>query len=224
MGVSPSGVVVFNVPFTLDERPPAAEPVVIVRLGTITTFHFSDGNAPSKPFPHMDFGPIQCLKLARTKTIKHRGQQAASKGLLNPQPPLFSTCCILVGTLVVIPTRCARCVKVPGHGKFGIFRSYAVALILAFWEALISTQNTNSVPFSSKLVLLKLVHLAIFVSCEQSKSFRENFIDFLAATPVNATAMEAQRTNPVGLGEPSPGAYPRLHHRLETSSDSIGLR
>ena len=149
-----------------------AEPVVIVRLGTITTFHFSDGNAPSKPFLHMDFGPIQCLKLARNNIIKHRGQQAASKGLLTPQPPLFITCCILVGTLVVIPTRCARCVKVPGHGKFGIFRSYAVALILAFWEALISTQNTNSVPFPSKLVLLKLVHLAIFVSCEPGQSFR----------------------------------------------------
>ena len=79
-----------------------AEPVVIVRLGTITTFHFSDGNAPSKPFLHMDFGPIQCLKLARNNIIKHRGQQAASKGLLTPQPPLYITCCILVGTLVVM--------------------------------------------------------------------------------------------------------------------------
>ena len=50
----------------------------------------------------MDFGPIQCLKLARNNIIKHRGQQAASKGLLTPQPPLFITCCILVGTLVVM--------------------------------------------------------------------------------------------------------------------------
>ncbi len=55
---------------------------------------------------------------------------------------------------------------VPGHGKFGIFRSYAVALTLAFWEALISTQSAKSVPFSSELGLLKLVHLAFFVSWE----------------------------------------------------------
>ena len=37
----------------------------------------------------------------------------------------------------------------------------------------------------------------------KAKVLAENFIDFLAATPVNATAMEAQRTNPVGFGEPS---------------------
>jgi hypothetical protein len=28
----------------------------------------------------------------------------------------------------------------------------------------------------------------------------KDFIDFLVATPVKATAMEAQRTNPVGFG------------------------
>ena len=51
----------------------------------------------------------------------------------------------------------------------------------------------------------------------------ENFIDFLAATPVNATAMEAQRTNPVGSGELSHDTYTRLNHRLEPSSDSLWL-
>ena len=55
---------------------------------------------------------------------------------------------------------------VPGHGKFGIFRTYAVALILTFWEALISTQNTKSVPFPSKLGFHQPVHLAIFITCE----------------------------------------------------------
>ena len=57
----------------------------------------------------------------------------------------------------------------------------------------------------------------------QAKVSAENFIDFLAATPVNATAMEAQRTNPVGFGERSHDAYNRLHHRLEPSSDSLWL-
>ncbi len=36
-------------------------------------------------------------------------------------------------------------------------------------------------------------------------------------------AMEAQRTNPVGFGEPSLDAYTRLHPRLEPSSDSLWL-
>jgi len=34
----------------------------------------------------------------------------------------------------------------------------------------------------------------------KAKVTAEDFIDFLVATPVNATAMEAQRTNPVGSG------------------------
>ena len=57
----------------------------------------------------------------------------------------------------------------------------------------------------------------------KAKVSDENFIDFLAATLVNATAMEAQRTNPVGFGEPSHDAYSRLHQRLEPSSDSLWL-
>jgi putative transposase len=51
----------------------------------------------------------------------------------------------------------------------------------------------------------------------------EDFIDFLVATPVNATAMGAQRTNPVGSGEPSHDAYTRLLHRLEPTNDALWL-
>jgi hypothetical protein len=51
----------------------------------------------------------------------------------------------------------------------------------------------------------------------------EDFIDFPVATPVNATAMEAERTNPVGSGEPSQYAYTRLLHRLEPTNDVLWL-
>jgi len=34
----------------------------------------------------------------------------------------------------------------------------------------------------------------------KAKVTAQDFIDFLVATPVNTTAMEAQRTNPVGSG------------------------
>ena len=55
----------------------------------------------------------------------------------------------------------------------------------------------------------------------KAKVTPDNFINFLVATPVNATAMEAQRTNPVGIGEPSHDAYTRLLHRLEPTSEAI---
>jgi len=51
----------------------------------------------------------------------------------------------------------------------------------------------------------------------------EDFIDFLGATLVNATAMEAQRTNLVGSVESSHDVYTRLLHRLEPSSDTRWL-
>jgi hypothetical protein len=35
----------------------------------------------------------------------------------------------------------------------------------------------------------------------KAKAIAEHFIDFLLATPVNATAMEAARTNSVGSGK-----------------------
>ena len=49
----------------------------------------------------------------------------------------------------------------------------------------------------------------------------EDSIDFLVATPVNATGMEAQ-SNPVGSGEPSHDAY-TLQHGLNPSNDALWL-
>jgi hypothetical protein len=57
-----------------------------------------------------------------------------------------------------------------------------------------------------------------------AKVTAEDFIDFLVATPVNATAMDAQRTNPVGSVEPSHNAYTLLLHRLEPSNDALWWR
>ena len=56
-----------------------------------------------------------------------------------------------------------------------------------------------------------------------AKVTAEDFIDFLVATPVNATAMDAQRTNPVGSVEPSHNAYTLLLHRLEPSNNALWL-
>jgi hypothetical protein len=53
------------------------------------------------------------------------------------------------------------------------------------------------------------------------KIIAEDFIDFLVATPVNATAMEARWTYPVGSGEPSHDAYTRLLHRLEPTRGTL---
>ena len=50
----------------------------------------------------------------------------------------------------------------------------------------------------------------------------EDFTDFLVATPVNATVMEAQRTSPVGSDESSHDAC-RLLHRLDPSRDAVWL-
>ena len=61
------------------------------------------------------------------------------------------------------------------------------------------------------------------VALTKPKVTAEDFIDFLVATPVNATAMEAQRTNPVGPVEPSHDAYTRLLHRLEPSNGTLWL-
>jgi hypothetical protein len=57
----------------------------------------------------------------------------------------------------------------------------------------------------------------------KAKVSAEDFIDLLVATPVNATAMEAQRTNPVGSCEASHDAYTRLLHRLEPTNDALWL-
>jgi hypothetical protein len=45
----------------------------------------------------------------------------------------------------------------------------------------------------------------------------------LVATSVNATAMEAELTNPVGSGEPSRDAYTLLVQRLESTNDALWL-
>ena len=45
----------------------------------------------------------------------------------------------------------------------------------------------------------------------------------MVATSVNATAMEARWTNPVGSGEPSRDAYARLLQRLEPTNDALWL-
>ena len=49
----------------------------------------------------------------------------------------------------------------------------------------------------------------------------EDSIDFLVATQVNATVMEAQ-SHPVGSGEPSHNAYTLLHG-LNPSNDALWL-
>jgi len=46
----------------------------------------------------------------------------------------------------------------------------------------------------------------------------EAFIDFLVVTPLNATAIETQRTNPPGNSSPAHDAYMRLLHRLQMSN------
>ncbi len=45
----------------------------------------------------------------------------------------------------------------------------------------------------------------------------------MVATSVNATAMEAELTNPVGSGEPSRDAYTLLVQRLESTNDALWL-
>ena len=57
----------------------------------------------------------------------------------------------------------------------------------------------------------------------KAKVTTEDFIDFLVATPVNAMAMEAQGTNPVGSAESSHDAYTRLLNPLEPTNDALWL-
>ncbi len=55
----------------------------------------------------------------------------------------------------------------------------------------------------------------------QSKINEDQFVDFLIATPLNATTMEAQRTQPISLFPIAPDAYMRLLHRLEPDSATL---
>jgi putative transposase len=55
----------------------------------------------------------------------------------------------------------------------------------------------------------------------QTKVVAAQFIDFLIATPVQATATEAQRTQPHAADPAAHDAYTRLLHRLEPDSDAL---
>lgn len=54
-----------------------------------------------------------------------------------------------------------------------------------------------------------------------SKVNKELFADFLIATPLNATTMEAQRIQPISLFPITHDAYTRLLHRLEPDSATL---
>ena len=55
----------------------------------------------------------------------------------------------------------------------------------------------------------------------QAKITASQFVDFLIATPSNATAMEAQRSQPHTSDPAAHDAYTRLLHRLEPDSDAL---
>ena len=56
--------------------------------------------------------------------------------------------------------------------------------------------------------------MRIIEAVNQSKFNEEQFIDFLIATPLNATVMEAQWTQPISLFPIAHDAYTRLLHRF----------
>jgi hypothetical protein len=55
----------------------------------------------------------------------------------------------------------------------------------------------------------------------QAKVTAEQMIDFLIATPSNATACEAERTQPASADPAAHDAYTRLLHRLEPDSEAL---
>ncbi len=55
----------------------------------------------------------------------------------------------------------------------------------------------------------------------QAKVTASEFIDFLIATPSNATAMEAERTQPDSDEPAAHDAYTRLLHRLKANSEAL---
>lgn len=55
----------------------------------------------------------------------------------------------------------------------------------------------------------------------QPKVTETDFIDFLIATPTQATAMEAQRSQPASDDPAAHDAYTRLLHRLEPDSEAL---
>ena len=63
--------------------------------------------------------------------------------------------------------------------------------------------------------------LCTLAAVNQSKVNEGQFIDFLIATPLNATAMEAQRTQSISLFPIAHDAYTQLMHRLEPDSATL---
>jgi hypothetical protein len=57
----------------------------------------------------------------------------------------------------------------------------------------------------------------------QPKVVAAQFIDFLIATPLQATATEAERTQPPAADPAAHDAYTRLLHRLEPDSDALWI-
>ena len=57
----------------------------------------------------------------------------------------------------------------------------------------------------------------------KAKATAEDFMDFLLATPVNATAYQAVRTISVGSGKLLHDAYAPLLHRLEPTNVAFWL-
>ena len=55
----------------------------------------------------------------------------------------------------------------------------------------------------------------------EAKITASEFIDFLIASPLQATATEAQRTQPDSADPAAHDAYTRLLHRLEPDSDAL---
>jgi len=55
----------------------------------------------------------------------------------------------------------------------------------------------------------------------QAKVRTTDYIDFLIATPLNASALEAQRTQPDTAHPVAHDAYTRLLHRLEPDSATL---
>lgn len=65
--------------------------------------------------------------------------------------------------------------------------------------------------------------LAIVAPMSQAKVADTQFIDFLLATPLQATATEAQRTQPDSDNPAAHDAYTRLLYRLEPTSDALWI-
>lgn len=71
--------------------------------------------------------------------------------------------------------------------------------------------------------LLKTGRVGMLAPMSQPKVDAEQFIDFLIASPLQVTATEAQRTQPLSDDSPAHDAYTRLLHRLEPTSEALWI-